>query len=276
MRTNRAIVWLLAGFLILSPFQGGLWAAGKPAVSAASAQQGSEEVAPDDNELDFLEEGEVTEPVEISDPFEKVNQQTFNFNDGFYFHVAKPLATGYKKVFPEDFRLCLRNFLDVLRSPVRFGACLLQGNPTGALIEFTRTAVNILGGAGGLFDPATAVGLPKQPEDMGQTLAVWGLGPGPYIVWPFVGPSSLRRSVGYVGDALLHPLTYVGFFWWIPFAEVPTRELNELSFHLGEYESFKDAALDPYVSMRDAYVTYRNEQAKLHGIMPQESIDSQW
>lgn len=269
MQANRAIALLLVGLVILFPFNGYLWAAGKPAISAAIAQQSGEKVAADDHEFDFLDKEDDTDGFVIKDPFENLNQKMFNFNDGLYFHVAKPVATVYKRVFAEEIRLCLHNFFNVLRSPIRFGACLLQGNPTGALIEFTRTAVNILGGAGGLFDPATAVGLPEQPEDMGQTLAVWGIGSGPYIVWPFLGPSTVRRTVGYVGDTLLNPLTYLGFFWWIPLVEVPAGEINELSFHLGEYESFKDAALDPYVSMRNAYVTFRDDQVKKRGIVPQ-------
>jgi phospholipid-binding lipoprotein MlaA len=270
MRANKVVAILLTAVMVLFDFNYVAWAAGKPTASTVASTQdkASGGDATDKQGLDYLKDDYDTEVAEISDPFENVNRKVFHFNDKFYFAVAKPVATGYRKALPEGARLSVRNFIDVLESPIRFGSCLLQANFRGALIEFMRTTINVTAGIGGLFDPATAIDLPKQPEDMGQTLAVWGIGPGPYIVWPFVGPSSLRRTVGYLGDTLLNPFTYIGLFWWIPFAEVPVRELNQLSFHLGEYESFKAAALDPYVSMRDAYTAFRNEQIKQRGVLP--------
>jgi len=261
MKVMKVMAMLAAAVLLLAPFCSAADAAGGAAAPSLTADDTGSKgagVAADQN-LDYLNDDDLDQ-AEIRDPFENGNRKVFRFNDGFYFQVAKPVATGYKKALPEDLRLSLRNFFDTLKAPARFGNCLLQANFTGAVTEFMRTTINILGGVGGLFDPATALDLPRQPEDFGQTLAVWGIGSGPYIVWPLLGPSSVRRTVGYVGDAFLDPFTLLGLDWWLPVVETPTRELNELSFRLGEYEAFKAAALDPYISMREAYAAFRQKQ----------------
>lgn len=266
MKVMKVVATLAAAILILAPVCLAADSAGGASAPSSTAVEPGNKNAEGavERDLNFLNNDDLDQ-AEIRDPFENGNRKVFGFNDGFYFKVAKPVATGYKKALPEDLRLCLRNFFDTLKAPARFGNCLLQANFTGAVTEFMRTIINILGGVGGLFDPATALDLPRQPEDFGQTLAVWGIGSGPYIVWPLIGPSSARHTVGYVGDALLDPFTLLGLAWWLPLAEAPTRELNELSFRLGEYEAFKAAALDPYISMRDAYTAFRQKQIESKG-----------
>lgn len=198
----------------------------------------------------------------IADPLETINRGFFFFNDKLYFWVLKPLSTGYRKVVPEPGRVSVRNFFYNLCMPVRAVNCLLQGKIEGFGIEIGRFFVNTTAGMLGLGDPAKRVFPgPRYDEDFGQTLAFYGAGFGFYIVWPVLGPSSLRDTAGLVGDMFLDPVNY--------YVKDLTNEtavnlmvrsydrVNRTSFTLGEYESLKRAALDPYVSVRDVYTQYR-------------------
>jgi phospholipid-binding lipoprotein MlaA len=208
---------------------------------------------------------EEPEPVEtpaetVPDPFEPLNRAFFEFNDKFYFWMLKPVATGYKTVVPEEVRVCTRNFFYNLAFPVRFANNVLQGKLFGAFEETCSFLVNSTVGLGGLADVATAIDLKRHDEDLGQTLAVQGTGPGFYINWPFLGPSTLRDSIGMAGDLFLDPLTYWGEYWYAPGAR-GLNVVNETSFRIGDYEALKKAALDPYVALRDAY--YQNRLSKI-------------
>jgi phospholipid-binding lipoprotein MlaA len=210
-------------------------------------------------------EDEEPEPVEtpaetVPDPLEPLNRAFFEFNDKLYFWVLKPVATGYKTVVPEEVRVCTRNFFHNLAFPVRFVNNLLQGKFFGAFEETCGFLVNSTVGLGGLADVATAIDLKRHDEDLGQSLAVQGAGPGFYINWPFLGPSTLRDTIGMSGDLFLDPLTYLGEYWYAPGAR-GLNVVNETSLTIGDYESLKKAALDPYVALRDAY--YQNRLSKI-------------
>jgi phospholipid-binding lipoprotein MlaA len=208
---------------------------------------------------------EEPEPVEASgetvpDPLEPLNRAFFEFNDKVYFWVLKPVATGYKTVVPEEVRVCIRNFFTNLAFPVRFANNVFQGKFFGAFEETCGFLVNSTVGLGGLADVATAVDLKRHDEDLGQSLAVHGAGPGFYINWPFLGPSTLRDTIGMAGDLFLDPLTYLGEYWYAPWSR-GLNVVNETSLRIGDYESLKKAALDPYVALRDAY--YQNRLSKI-------------
>jgi phospholipid-binding lipoprotein MlaA len=174
--------------------------------------------------------------------------------------VLKPVATGYKTVVPEEARVCVRNFFNNLAFPVRFVNNVFQGKFFGAFEETCGFLVNSTVGLGGLADVAKAIDLKRHDEDLGQTLAVYGSGPAFYINWPFFGPSTLRDTIGGVGDAFLDPLSYIGEYWYSPGARA-FNVVNETSLRIGDYESLKKAALDPYVALRDAY--YQNRLSKI-------------
>jgi phospholipid-binding lipoprotein MlaA len=214
------------------------------------------EASPEEEEPEPVEASEQTVP----DPLEPLNRAFFEFNDKFYFWLLKPVATGYKTVVPEEIRICTRNFFYNLAFPVRFVNNLLQGKFFGAFEETCSFLVNSTVGLGGLADVATAIDLKRHDEDLGQTLAVRGAGPGFYINWPFLGPSTLRDSFGMAGDLFLDPLTYWGEYWYAPGAR-GLNVVNETSFRIGDYEALKKAALDPYVALRDAY--YQNRLSKI-------------
>ena len=187
----------------------------------------------------------------------------FGFNDVLYFWVAKPVTHVYEGVVPKPARIGIGNFFENLTTPARFVNCLLQGKGPEANRELRRFGINTTAGVLGFGDPAyDRWGLkPAKKEDLGQTLAVHGFGDGFYVVWPVFGSSTLRDSVGMVGDQFLNPVRYVKPME-VSIGISAVDATNKGSFHIGEYEDFKSAAVDPYVAMRGAYIQYRSKQIK--------------
>lgn len=206
---------------------------------------------------DYYDEGQ-DEGARIADPIEPFNRAMYHFNDKMYFWLLKPVAQGYNFVVPEPARVSVRNFFSNLRSPARFVSCLLQADFGGAATEAGRFAVNTLWGIGGLMDPSSGkeLNLHRQDTDLGQTLGFYGVGHGFYIVWPFFGPSSPRDSVTMVGDIFLYPGSYLEPFYF-SLGLRAYEEVNSTSLRIGDYEALKDAAIDPYVAIRDVYAQYR-------------------
>ena len=198
----------------------------------------------------------------MDDPLEGINRLMFGLNDVLYFWVFKPVAQTYKVIAPEPARIGIRNFFQNVSTPVRYVNCLLQGKGPAADIELRRFLVNTTVGILGFGDPARdQYGLDPTWEDLGQTLGVHGMDSGFYIVWPVFGPSTVRDSLGMVGDAFLNPVRYVEP-WETSFAISATRVINGGSFHIDEYEEFKAAFLEPYIAMREAYVQNREASIK--------------
>ena len=216
----------------------------------------------DETSLDYVEEGEERAPT-VADPLEPFNRAMFHFNDKLYFWVLKPVAQGYQDVVPEGARISVRNFFSNVVFPIRFVNCLLQGNFNGAAIELSRFTVNALLGLGGLFDPASSqeMKLIKQDADFGQTLGVYGLGQGIFLTWPILGPSTPRDTVGLAGDWVVNPITYLSP-WYVPYALKSYDRVNEVSLRIGDYEALKEAAIDPYLALRDAYLQYRQKKVE--------------
>ena len=194
----------------------------------------------------------------MADPLEPFNRVMFQFNDKLYFWLIKPVALGYNKAVPGPARKGVKNFFNNLGFPVRFIGSLLQGDFKGALSELGRFTVNTVWGVGGLLDPSSSpqLAIPTREADLGQTLGVYGVGQGFFLIWPFLGPSSARDSLGMVGDYFLDPLSYISP--WYDYLGVKSyQEVNAVSLRIGDYESFLGASIDPYVAMRDAYSQYR-------------------
>lgn len=211
--------------------------------------------------LDHDAEGE----AKIADPFETINRGVFWFNDKLFVYVIDPAATGYNYVTPEILRTGIRNAFHNIQFPVRFINNMLQGKFMHAGVEFARFVGNTAFGGLGLsnaFDHMPSVVEVKDDEDTGQTLGSWGMGPGFFIVWPILGPSTARDSAGLVGDWLMDPLTYLSTpFWSVCAYASPvlrgSRQFNEISFRIDEYNRFRKQAVEPYTSMKNAYVEYR-------------------
>lgn len=199
----------------------------------------------------------------VSDPLEPWNRFWFGFNDIFYLHIARPVYHGYTWVMPNEFQAGIKNFFSNILFPVRFVNFLLQGNPQAAGVEFGRFFINTTVGFGGFIDAAkgrkAVVAVNPADGNFGQTLGMWGVGQGFYVVWPFLGPNNVRDSVGMVADWALDPSFYLQP-WYASWGAVIGFRLNGLDMVLPMYENIKDVAVDPYISMREAYTAYRQQQ----------------
>lgn len=220
------------------------------AASSATGEDNNEETDP------FAE----TAKTEYApDPLERMNRAFFIFNDKLYFWFLKPVAQVYGTFIPPGLRTCIRNGFDNLRFPTRFVNNVLQGKFKAAGIETGRFLINSTIGFAGFFEIAGRDFdlLPPHDEDTGQTLGFYGLKPGFYIVWPVLGPSTVRDTFGLAGDTVLHPLFWLPQDYWVSAAIRTGQIVNNASLRIGEYEDFKKAALDPYASMRQAYLQNR-------------------
>lgn len=224
----------------------------------ANEAEGNVGLSIDTNQEDldeFFDQGET------SDPLESMNRVFFEVNDKLYFWVLKPVNRAYSTVVPLDFRQCFGNFFDNIAAPVHVVNNLLQGKFAGAGIDLSRFLINSTAGVLGLGDPALrSFGLEPQLEDFGQTLGVWGVGEGAYLYLPIIGPLTLRDSVGFAGDTVTHPATYVCAGYLEGTGYYTADKVNLLSLHPDLYEDMKKFSLDPYISMRQVYLEYRRNK----------------
>lgn len=214
----------------------------------------------------FDEEYEVTEqmsPEAANDPLEPFNRFFFNFNDKLYFWALKPLSQVYAVVLPVDIRIVIRNAFNNIQAPVRIVNNFLQGKVKNSGTELTRFVLNSTFGIAGLVDVAEkGFGIEKKEEDLGQTFGFYGAGEGVFICWPIFGASNFRDTIGMVGDAFLNPVYLFVSNGYAAAGIKAGEKINETSLTLGDYEQFKEAAVDPYVSLRQAYRQYRDNQIK--------------
>ncbi|MEM7460179.1 MAG: VacJ family lipoprotein [Pseudomonadota bacterium] len=198
-------------------------------------------------------------PTAVYDPLEGWNRQVYAFNDGVDRAVLEPVAKGYRAVTNEPVRGGVSNFLSNLNQPVVFANTVLQGKPLASLDTATRFFVNSTVGVAGIFDVATALEVPRHREDFGQTLGVWGVPNGPYIVLPFLGSSNLRDTVGFGVDNAFDPLNYTQFEGDTAFRA--TRQVvNVVSVRenlIEAVEILRDQP-EPYVALRRNYTQQRD------------------
>lgn len=202
------------------------------------------------------------QPARDDDPWQGMNRKVFNFNQKFDNAVAKPVARGYVKVTSAEVRLMVSNFFDNLQMPISIVNDMLQVRPVGAAQNTGRFLVNSTIGLAGLFDPAGKLGLHQDTTDLGVTLARWGVPQGPYLVIPFLGPSSVRDFPAYLVDTyFLNPMSYWTrdhtfryYAEYLPY----TLYLVQLRASLLNTDQFLSSAYDPYVMLRDAYLQRRN------------------
>lgn len=190
---------------------------------------------------------------ELQDPWEGFNRGVFNFNESLDRAILKPVAQGYRFIMPDVAEQGVSNFFDNLRDVVTFFNNVLQLKPVEATQDLSRVLINTTIGIGGLFDVASAMDIPKNDEDFGQTLGAWGVESGPYLVLPLFGPSTVRDGVGIIPDMYLDPLNQV--------------ESDELRYGLKALKvvdkraSFLDregvVTGDRYTFIRDAYLQKR-------------------
>jgi phospholipid-binding lipoprotein MlaA len=194
-----------------------------------------------------------------ADPLEKINRVTYRFNDTVDKIVVKPVARGYKAVMPRVGRIMVSNFFSNLDDVTVTANDLLQFKLVQGFSDGMRFIVNTTVGVFGLIDVASAGGLVKHNEDFGQTLGKWGIGNGPYIVLPVLGPSTLRDSVGLYGDGFISPMYQMQDMRSRNQAYM-ARGINRRTEFLDQEKILNEAMLDPYKFMRDAYLLHRQSQ----------------
>jgi phospholipid-binding lipoprotein MlaA len=225
---------------------------GKVAMNSSSAPQRAELIEP--------AAGEPAGADQIADPFEGYNRAIFSFNNAFDNAIGKPVAKGYRAVVPQPARTGIRNVLKNLKSPVIFGNQVLQGDLKGAANTLGRTVINTLIGVGGLFDVAEAGGIPYESEDFGQTLGVWGVGNGPYVVLPLLGPSSFRDAAGMTVDAFADPLNIylrnTDQDEWL-YARLGVTAVDTREEFLEILNDLEKNSIDYYSAMKSSYIQRR-------------------
>jgi phospholipid-binding lipoprotein MlaA len=241
-------------------------------METASVNEGAPEGQPpaveakdESNEFDESSDYEQSEEEQarISDPLEPINRAFFVFNDKLYYWFLKPVAKGYKAVAPEPVRRGIRSFFSNLSFPIRFVNCLLQLKFTSAGYEFERFYINSTLGLAGFIDMADKeFGVKPVDEDFGQTLGYYGLGQGFYINWPFFGPSTVLETVGLAGDYFLEPVYQSGLKIQYQLGAKGYKVVNSTSLDDYYPEDLRDAALDPYIAFREAYIQHRKKQIK--------------
>jgi phospholipid-binding lipoprotein MlaA len=200
------------------------------------------------------------EELEDYDPWEAFNAKAFEFNRRMDKYALKPVAMGWKTVVPQPAGIMISNAFDNLNVVPRVVNNLLQGKWDGAGREVSRFLINSTAGMGGLFDPAKDVyHITKSPADFGQTLGKWGIGPGPYLVLPFMEPLTVRDGIGKVIDRAIDPVTYV-----VPL--IPALSLmagnrvNERALNYELFAAFDDDVIDAYSAVRNGYLRLRERR----------------
>lgn len=196
------------------------------------------------------------EEVEEYDPWQPFNEGTFAFNRQLDRFLVKPVATVWDKILPDPVQRSLSNAFENLGMPRRFVNKLFQLRLDAAGLELTRFLVNSTVGIAGFFDVAKALGIEKKEADTGQTFGVYGAGPGPYLIVPFLPPFTVRDGIGTVIDLALDPLNYV-----LPFAALAGMRggtiVNERSLTLELFQDVEETVLDLYSAVRNGYLQRR-------------------
>ncbi len=201
------------------------------------------------------------ERVAKIDPFEPMNRAVFTFNEKADDYVIKPLAEAYKFVLPEFVRTGVTNFFSNINDVLIAANNLLQGKPTDAASDIGRFLIHSTIGVLGLFDVATDMGLDKNREDFGQTLGVWGISDGPYVVLPFFGASNIRDTVGLVVDIETDFMINTNKLNSDEKIAVNAlRVINRRADLLDAGQLLEDAAFDKYSFVRDGYLQRRRSQ----------------
>lgn len=188
-----------------------------------------------------------------NDPYENTNRAIFDFNQGVDKAVLVPVANAYRTVLPPVARNMIHDFLQNLNSPIIFANDVLQAQPQLAAETFGRAMINTTMGFGGLFDAATALGIPYHTNDLGITLATWGVGPGPYLMLPVLGPSNPRDLAGDVADSFGDPGNIVAgnhHLIWASFARGLTSGIDERSRNIESLDEIQRTSLDYYATIR--------------------------
>ena len=189
------------------------------------------------------------------DPYEDTNRSIYRFNDYLDRNIMTPIAENYVKATPEPVRNSITNFFDNLEYLNVVLHSFLQGKLGQGFSDLTRFTVNSTVGVGGLLDAATDMGLEEHDEDLGQTLAAWGVDQGAYLYLPFLGPYTARNSPDLASSYFSNPLSYISTIYLFPVAFL--NLVNKRANLLEASEFVNEASIDPYLFTREAYLQQR-------------------
>lgn len=241
---------MLAGLALARPAAAGEV---ESAVDAAETEVGADAEVTADAEL----AAEAEEPPDW-DPWQPFNEWTFSFNhrvlDRF---LVKPLAQAWDLVMPDPVQRGLANMFENLEMPRRTINHMLQARPRRAGDEIARFLLNTTAGIGGFFDVAKRLGIEGSYADSGQTLGVWGVGPGPFLVLPLLPPMTVRDGIGRGIDGAMDPVGYIAIPLAVAVPITVVQQVNERSLHLAAFENIEDAVIDLYSAVRNAYLQRR-------------------
>ena len=206
-----------------------------------------------------------TNSLHPTDPWESWNRSTQNFNDGFDHYLMAPIAEGYNKITPTIIHHAISNFFSNIDDIDVFINDALQGKFYQSSMDGARLLVNSTAGIAGIIDIGAKLDLPKHNEDFDQTLGVWGVSAGPYLVLPFLGPSSPRGVVGLIGDAAVNPITYTGFIFNSSLTATAVSgglgALNSIDLRADNLvleKVISEAEIDRYQFLKNIYFERRN------------------
>jgi phospholipid-binding lipoprotein MlaA len=206
-----------------------------------------------------------------NDPLEDANRAIFSFNQGVDEAVLVPVAKTYRTVVPPPVRQSLHDFMQNLNEPVIFANDVLQARPADAGETLARFAINTTAGIGGMFDVASRLGIPYHSNDLGVTLANWGIDSGPYLVIPVLGPSNVRDLAGRVGDGFADPGNIIAGDYnlmWASVARAVAEGIDTRSRNIENLAQIQRTSLDYYATIRSLYeqrraAEVRHEQSNL-------------
>ncbi len=206
------------------------------------------------------------EAIAADDPLEPMNRLFFDFNQKLDRHAALPAATFYTSTMPGPVRSGLHNFLGNLSGPVGVANNLLEARFVNAGAEAARFIINTTVGAAGIFDVATDWGLPDRSRDFGETLGVYGLDQGPYLVLPFRGPTALRDLAGNYVDGFFSPLYYIHLEFagkqYVGLLKSTIGSIDNRANNIVTYRDIERNSVDFYATMRDYYRQRRARQVE--------------
>lgn len=201
-----------------------------------------------------------------SDPWESINRRTLKFNSGFNKSITKPAINGYRAVAPRPIRMWAANFFRNLREPTTLANNILQGNIRASGTTLLRFFINSTLGVGGLFKVSDDFKITDRQEDFGQTLAVWGIPNGPYVVIPFLGPTNVRDGFGIGVESFLDPVT-VGLDWGLNLSTLSGARggadvLLVIDQYIDNLTELEKSSLDFYSALRSAYAQSRAAEVR--------------
>jgi phospholipid-binding lipoprotein MlaA len=208
----------------------------------------------------------------VNDPFESVNRRVFAFNHALDKHAALPAASYYKSAVPDGVREGVHNVLSNLSLPVTFANDILQGETTQAGYAVCRLGVNMTIGVLGVMDPATDMGCPENDEDFGQTLAVYGVPGGPYLVLPLLGSTLPRDVAGKIlVDPYFNPMAYLAYRgkYFVTMGTNVIKMVDQNSRNISALRDVERTSIDYYAAVRSVYLQKRDSAIQNSTVEPE-------